>query len=81
VRRAYRFEVQVGYVWHELKTGNGPVAGSRALPHLKAVKGRTRAAVYRAARVFMEDYEGPGAPHLLERQQHAWQVFRRYRTS
>jgi RHS repeat-associated protein len=76
VPRALKFDVQLAFVWHELRTGIGP-ADPNALRNLKAVSGASRSAVYRATAVFMEDYEAPGVPHLRERQRKAWEVYRR----
>lgn len=81
VERAYRYLVQVRFVWRELRTGDGPAAGSAALPRLRRVTGATRRSVNTATERFMLDYEAPSALHanLRARSNRAWLIFQRYR--
>ena len=78
---ALTFEVQLAFVWNELKTGVGP-ANPDALSDLKKVKGANLAAVNRATATFMTEFENPdnrnGQANLPTRQGEARKIFGRY---
>jgi len=73
VTNALRLRPQLGYVWHELKTGEG--YNPRALAHLRNVTGKTRSSVYKASDVVMFEYEHPGRLNRPARRERSWIVF------